>query len=162
TWVCRAGGLVSRIDPDARRVVRTIHVGIDCNDVAVGFGSVWVAGGDDDRVVRIDPSVPGQPEVLTPAAGARASTEPVLWVAAGAGSIWATQGDGLVRIDRHGNLVDRAVIPPAAGLAAGKDRVWVVTQREDSELLAFDRKGRRVGTSYPGGPMPYATSPAAA
>src|SRR5262245_49138027 len=55
-WVCRDGGTVARIDPASRKVVgRPIDVGTDCNDVAVGFGSVWVAGGDDDRVVRIDP-----------------------------------------------------------------------------------------------------------
>ena len=41
----------------ARKLVEKIDVGNDCSDVAVGFGSVWVAGGSDSSLVRIDPNL---------------------------------------------------------------------------------------------------------
>ena len=41
----------SRIDPDSHEVVKTIGLGADVNSVAVGFGSVWVAGGNDETAV---------------------------------------------------------------------------------------------------------------
>jgi len=144
-WVCRDGGTVAQIDPASRKVVgRPVDVGTDCNDVAVGFGSVWVAGGDDDRVVRIDPGSTPEVEDVIQGDGVAGSAEPVLWVATGAGSVWATQGRRLLRISpKTGRRLQTIPIPPAAGLAAGPALAWVVTATDRNQLLAFGAAGRR-------------------
>src|SRR4029450_8764801 len=56
------------------------------------------------------------------------------WIAAGAGSVWATRGDTLLEIDPMANRVlTRTRIPPATGLTAGLGAAWVVT--DDQRLL---------------------------
>ena len=52
-------GIVWRIDPATRRVVGRIGVSGDVHDLALGFGSVWLADGTDGTVTRIDDRLGG-------------------------------------------------------------------------------------------------------
>ena len=53
-YVAAREGIVWRIDPATRRVVGRIGVSGDVHDLALGFGSVWLADGTDGTVTRID------------------------------------------------------------------------------------------------------------
>src|SRR5262245_49138026 len=75
--------------------------------------------------------------------GVAGSAEPVLWVATGAGSVWATQGRRLLRISPKGRRLQTIPIPPAAGLAAGPALAWIVTAPDRNQLLAFGAAGRK-------------------
>ena len=56
-WVTDIGrNNVTRIGAELREVVGAIAVPFRPTDVAVGEGAVWVAGGLDGVVTRIDPS----------------------------------------------------------------------------------------------------------
>lgn len=56
-WV-NLTGTVSRIDTGTNEVVETIRLGGSPGGVAVGFGSVWVAGSNDATVWRLAGSLP--------------------------------------------------------------------------------------------------------
>jgi DNA-binding beta-propeller fold protein YncE len=99
-------------------------------DVAVGYGSVWVSTreGDGGAILRIDPATTDIIAVIdTP------DRYPPFRLAAGAGAVWAsTGGEGsgqLLRIDPDRDAVV-AAIPVKGGpqeLAAGQSAVWVQT-----------------------------------
>jgi YVTN family beta-propeller protein len=133
-WVANADdGTVSRVDPTTRKVTRSIRVGTDLRDLTTGFGSIWVADGKNGTVTRIDPELK-RPTRLRLTHAAETSVPPVSWIAAGAGSVWATRGDTLFEIDPMANRVlTRTRIPPATGLTAGLGAAWVVT--DDQRLL---------------------------
>ena len=96
---------------------------------AIGFGSVWVAMFDDNKVWRIDPDT-GRPQEFIPVGHGP-------WSAAvGSGSVWVTnQCDGTVsRIDPDTNTVVETIETGynPRWLAAGGDSVWVgVTELDD-------------------------------
>jgi DNA-binding beta-propeller fold protein YncE len=114
---------VSQIDPKTRKVVDTIGIGSDVHDLAVGFGSVWVAGGIDGTVTRID-VMTGKTTTL------RVGAQPVFWVAAGAGGVWATGGQLIVCIDpTTGKVVSKfPIFTEPTGLAVGDRAVCFTTQ----------------------------------
>jgi streptogramin lyase len=127
-----------RIDPKSRTVVKTIGgLGTNVSDVAVGFGAVWVAGGNDGTLTRIDPSLnaPGEPVDL----GRKAGLVPqaVFLVATGGGSVWVTRGNTLLRVDPGDNQVTKTI--PASrpqGLGVGAGSVWLTEVNE--HLLRFE------------------------
>jgi YVTN family beta-propeller protein len=133
-WVANADdSTVSRIDPETRQITGAIRVGTDIRDLTTGFGSIWVADGKDGTVSRIDPK-DNRVTRLRLNRTAKGPVPPVSWVAAGAGSVWATRGDTLFQIDPATNTaVTETPIPPATGLAAGLGAAWVVT--DDHQLL---------------------------
>jgi YVTN family beta-propeller protein len=154
-WVVNADdGTVSRIDPKTHRVVKVVGIGADVTDVAVGYGSVWVAGGNDSTLTRIDPNLDavqatlrfGRPNDLAP--------EPIFSVSVGAGGVWITRGNRLVRIDPE---TDRPSgdfpLPPPIDIAAGSGAVWVTTQ--DERLLRMNpANGKQTGAlSLPSGAL---------
>jgi DNA-binding SARP family transcriptional activator len=139
-WVANADDrTVSRIDPATRREVRVMRVGTDLRDITTGFGFVWTADGGDGTVTRIDPKGGNLTTVRLPA---REPGWPVTFIAAGAGSIWATRANTLVEIDpSKGDVVATMPIPAPTGLAAGLGAAWVVT--ENQRLLQVVPGGKR-------------------
>jgi YVTN family beta-propeller protein len=129
-WLAdRAQGRVIQIDPATNVPLRAITVGRDPVALAVGFGSLWVAGGSDGTVTRFRLGagrVPGSPESIEVGKG------PVD-LAAGEGAVWvANAGDRTVsRIDPGRNRVtDTVALGHApAGIATGRGRVWVTVGR---------------------------------
>jgi len=96
---------------------------------AIGFGSVWVAMYDDNKVWRIDPDT-GTPQAIIPVGHGP-------WSAAvGSGSVWVTNqcGGTVSRIDPDTNTVVKTIETGynPRWLAAGSNSVWVgVTEIDD-------------------------------
>jgi YVTN family beta-propeller protein len=129
-WVANLGdGSVSRIDPRARRVVRTLSTGSGVSGVATAGDRVWTLDFGPPATVRaIDPLFDrvSQPVRI----GARSAflshrSEPV---AVGAGSVWASNGDSaILRIDPTTSAVNARINVGngPSGIAVGAGAVWV-------------------------------------
>jgi hypothetical protein len=129
-YVADREGIVWRIDPVSRRVVGRIGVSGDVQDLALGFGSVWLADGSDGTVTRIDDQLNGSQTIsLGPPSG----DAPAFWITTGRGAVWVTHGDSVGKIDPATNHVVKTIpMPSPAGLASGLGAVWVATgQRLD-------------------------------
>jgi hypothetical protein len=139
---------VLRIDAKTREVTATIPIGSDVSDLAVGFGSVWVAGGDDGTLSRIDP--------VTNGVAREPVSQPVRWVATAPTGrqvgVSVTSGNQLLLIDPDIDaIVSSTEIPAPTGLAVGDD-VWVTTQ--DDRFLRASGLGyapTSVRASFSGG-----------
>jgi DNA-binding SARP family transcriptional activator/streptogramin lyase len=132
-WVANADDqTIVRIDPKSRKVVKTIGgLGSDVSDVAVGFGSVWVAGGNDGTLTRIDPRQNAPQAPIDLGRGGGLVPQPVFLVAVGAGHVWVTRGNRLIRIDPATNEARPWIgVSRAQGLAAGMGSVWVAQGNE--------------------------------
>ena len=121
---------VTRIDPQAGKVVAQIPVPSEPHRVAYGAGAVWVGNWHDDSVSRIDPKtnrVVGSPIPIGFPAGN---------IAVGAGSVWVTsdyreesepQDVVVVRIDPRLNQAVQTI--PIGGhpidIATTERAVWV-------------------------------------
>src|SRR5436190_13461018 len=122
-YVADREGIVWRIDPVSRRVVGRIGVSGDVHDLALGFGSVWLADGTDGTVTRIDDRLSGSQTIPR-----RPGDAPVFWITTGGGAVWATHGRFVWKIDPATNQVVKTIpIPSPAGLASGLGAVWVAT-----------------------------------
>jgi DNA-binding beta-propeller fold protein YncE/mono/diheme cytochrome c family protein len=144
-WVTNAGdGTVSRIDPEAARVVgRPIEVGGRPLDIAADKDAVWVTSFTDGTVTRLDPrsgDVQGEP--------IKVGRHP-RGVAIGEGSTWvANAGDGTItRIDP----AQAAVVgePIRVGrdpreLEVGEGFVWVANAG-DGTVTRIDPTGKVAG-----------------
>ena len=151
-WVANgADQTVSRIDTRTRKVVSTIGIGRDVEDLAVGFGSVWVADGNDGTLTRIDPKHDSVEATLFFGAQNDLDPQPVFAVATGEGSVWATRGNELLRIDPATSQVTRRThVEAPLGLAVGAGSVWVATAVD--RILRIDaRTGVLTGTTSLGG-----------
>jgi DNA-binding SARP family transcriptional activator len=125
-----------RIDPKSKDVT-SIGLGTDVADVAVGFGSVWVAGGNGETLTRIDPSQNAPEAPIDLGKIDELSPHPVFLVATGAGSVWITRGNKLMRIDPETNEARTwLTVNRPQGLAAGAGAVWVTQQ--DEHVLRID------------------------
>jgi len=119
-----------RIDPKTRAVT-SIGLGTDVADVAVGFGSVWVAGGNGETVTRIDPKQNAPEAPVHLGGGGGVLPRPVFLIATGAGSVWATRGNTLLRIDPKTNEARTwMTVNSPQGLVAGRGAVWVTQLNE--------------------------------
>jgi streptogramin lyase len=132
-WVANADDqTIVRIDPKSRKVVKTIGgLGTDVSDVAIGFRSVWVAGGNDGTLTRIDPRQNAPEAPIDLGGGGGLVPQPVFLVAVGAGHVWVTRGNRLVRIDPATNEARLWIgVSRPQGLAAGEGSVWVAQGNE--------------------------------
>jgi YVTN family beta-propeller protein len=121
------GDSVAAIDPASLSVVAEIPVGGRPGGVAVGMGSVWVANGEDNMLLRIDPrsrkvvrtiGLPVQPRE----------------VAVGSESVWiaSSSGDEVLRVDPESNEVVGTIrLPHGRDMCCGPElavsgrAVWV-------------------------------------
>jgi len=149
-WVAnRDDETVDRIDPKTRKKVHTIGVGADVSDIAVGFGSVWVANGNDGTLARIDPTTNAIERTLEFGARDELVPQPVFAVATGAGAVWVTRGNQLLRIDPRTNEVTKRIpVEPPLGLTVGYGNVWVTT-RIDHVLRIEPGTGAKTTFSLP-------------
>jgi YVTN family beta-propeller protein len=137
-WVANAvDGTISRIDPRTRRVVATIGVGSDVSDLALGFGSLWVAGGNSGTLTRIDARENLVQATIRLGPSKPLAPAPAFEVATGAGAVWVTRGNAVLRVDPSTNRVSGRLplqTPLAAGLVANPNALWVAT---GERLLRF-------------------------
>lgn len=137
-------GIVWRIDPATRRVVGRIGVSGDVHDLALGFGSVWLADGTDGTVTRIDERLGGLTTIpLRPEFG----SAPAFWIATDASGVWVTRGDLVEKIDPALNRVVKVFsIPSPAGLTTGFGSLWLATTEG---LVRGSRLAGRASSTYP-------------
>ena len=130
---------VAAIDPETDRVVAVIRVGERPSALAYGFGSLWVANGDDGTVMRIDPST--QRVQATIGIGGDLAD-----LAIGYGSVWVADGNEgtLTRIDPSANGVQRTISfgrvdplfpKPVFDVSVGTGGVWIT---RDTEIIRID------------------------
>jgi DNA-binding SARP family transcriptional activator/streptogramin lyase len=136
-WTVGEDGVMSQVDPRAGRLVRSIPVGVQAADVAVGAGGIWITDANGPTLLRIDP--------LTGQINRRARLSmrglrhpgPNGGIAIDGGSLWIARGpDATDRLDSSTlRLQDRIVVRQSGCglssaaqciLAAGGGRVWVV------------------------------------
>jgi hypothetical protein len=117
--------------------VSTIGIGGDVSDVAIGFGSVWVAGGNDGTLTRIDLKLNAVEATLRLGPRRELSPQPVFAVAVGEGSVWATRGNSVLKIDPATNqTVARIPVSTPLAIAIGGGSLWVTTFTE--RILRID------------------------
>jgi YVTN family beta-propeller protein len=151
-WVGLRGnpGLVVRVDPSRRQIVKSITMPDGLQDLAVGAGAVWVLGRRANTVTRIDVST-GRQQIIN------VGHDPA-GVAVGAGAVWVTNAgdDTVTRIDT-GSLVTSTIGVGDAPtrIAVGGGAVWVAN-RNDSTLTRIDPETRRrVGEPVDVGANPF-------
>lgn len=112
-----------RLDPATRTQVDAIQIDFGVTDIAVGAGSVWVAGFRENKLARVDPA--------THAVTATFDIPTPLAVIAGDTAVWVTSmaGSKVVRIDPATNQVAAEIHLSAAALwlADAGDAIWVTT-----------------------------------
>ena len=118
--------------------MKTIGLGADVSDLAVGFGSVWVAGGNAGTLTRINPHVNLVEKTFTFGKVNSVVVQPIFLVATGAGAVWISRGDRVLKIDPATNQVLQStqVRGVPFGLDAGGGGVWVTTY--DERLVRID------------------------
>jgi DNA-binding SARP family transcriptional activator/DNA-binding beta-propeller fold protein YncE len=130
-WVANADDqTIVRIDPKSRTVVKAIGLGSDVSDVALGFGSVWAAGASDGTLTRIDSKLNAAQEPIDLGGKGEAIPQPVFLVETGAGSVWVTRGNKLLRINPQTNEVKAVAVTRPQGLAVGAGFAWVTQLNE--------------------------------
>lgn len=146
-WVANADDqTLSRIDETTRKEVTRIGIGTDESDLAFGHGSIWVAGGNDGTLTRVDASSNVIEARLSLGRGNGLVPKPVFAVATGAGAVWATRGDSVVRIDPTSNAVTKVIrVRRPSGIAADNGAIWVTSTA--ARIFRFDaRTGTRTAT----------------
>lgn len=140
-----------RIDPAGRQVTRRISTpvaGDGEGQVAAGFGSVWIAGGDG-RLLRLDPTSDRFSASIPIPHGADA-------VVAGSAAVWLTDPDGneVLKVDPNTNTVSGRIVvgPHPQFLAASATDVWVLNQDDGtvSRIDAGTGAVRTIATDSPG------------
>jgi DNA-binding SARP family transcriptional activator len=127
-------GIVWRIDPRTKRILARRGVGFDVHDLALGFGSVWLADGTDGTVTRLDDDLRTIKRITLPGPQPGPAA---FWIATGAGRVWVTRGSSVVEIDPKSNKpVRRIATPYPAGLAVGLGAVWVASGRRLARVEA--------------------------
>lgn len=127
-WVVNADEqLIVRIDPDSKRVLQRIGgLGSDLSDVAFGSGFLWVAGGNDGTLTRIDPQHNGARRIDLGKPGG-----PVFLVATGAGGVWVSRGNEVLRVDPGTSRVTAHVpVSRPQGIGVGPESAWVTSLGE--------------------------------
>jgi YVTN family beta-propeller protein len=96
-WVANsADGTVSELASHSLKLIQTIGIGAQATDLVDAGGSIWVATGIDNSLVKIDGQTGGRlGTIRLPYAVDAAANS----VAAGAGAVWATSGAHGLKID---------------------------------------------------------------
>jgi streptogramin lyase len=128
-WVNTLGESVVRVSAKTTRVNGFLNLGQIPTALTLGYGSVWVGSSGGPRLVvwRVNPHTVRVEQTTT--IGKTESFLATVDLAAGAGSIWATDYDGgtLVQIDPGSGDVVRKIHlgHHPRGIAVGAGRVWV-------------------------------------
>jgi hypothetical protein len=143
---------VEHIDPVTGTLRATINVPSFFLHLAIGFRTVWVAGGSPNYLGRINPATDAllRPVQLGPSQGIPTS----LWVAIGRGAVWVAAQDEVLEVDPIRNAVVRRIDAGSVdGIAADDDRVWVIDQLAGRLTEIDAASGKVVGSiDVPGSP----------
>jgi YVTN family beta-propeller protein len=162
-WVANADDeTVSQVDPTTRELVQNVPARAAYGTVRLGPRAVWVVGraGPSPNyrafVSRIDPGV----AAVTSRFRYRAISiryDQTFAIGEAFGSVWATAGWQLLRLDRRGRLehsIDE--FSSARGLAIGEGAVWVgdiqAPSASSSRVARIDPRTNRVAATIPVAP----------
>jgi len=145
----QAAGTVTRIDPETDKVTATIGTGILPSAITAGRTGMWVAGsgrGSGASLLEIDPS--------TNRVSARMPlTDPPVWLAGTAGSIWAAEPNrhAILRIDPATVKVIDTIPSPLVGSRShaavdGSGDVWFSGGGAKPRLVRLDPATRTITT----------------
>jgi YVTN family beta-propeller protein len=150
-WVGVRGspGLLLRVDPKRRQVVKTIELPDGLQNLTVGSGAVWVIARRANTVTRVDISSGNQRPIFV--------GEKPFGIAYGRGAVWVTNNgdDTVTRIDA-GSL-NTGQIPVGRGpkgIAVGAGAIWVANSI-DSTMTRIDPESLRAA----GKPIEVALNP---
>src|SRR5437773_1621537 len=121
---------VSRIDPQALSLQRTIPIGSVPTGLAVGFGSVWIISGTAGSLSRLDP---GTDQVARTTNVAQPSANG--FAAVGGGAVWAVYSNSLIaRIEPSTGRVRATGVAGTTPTAAafGDGASWVANALDHS------------------------------
>jgi len=118
---------VEHIDPVTGTLRASIDVPSFFLNLAIGFRTVWVAGGAPNYLGRINPATD---TLLRPVrVGASHGISKALLVAVSEGAVWVASGNQVLQVDPISNQVVRRINTGSAdGIAADDRRVWVIDQ----------------------------------
>jgi YVTN family beta-propeller protein len=146
-WVAPASGLLSRLDPEGRRVGLAIDPGAFPANIVVGADAVWITDPNADTVTRVDPAS-GELATIPVGHGPDGITF-------GAGSIWVadSDGDAVTRIDPRTRGVTETIPVGHApfGIAFGAGSVWVANSRDGTVTRIDPADGAVLQTIQVGG-----------
>jgi YVTN family beta-propeller protein len=139
-----------------RRGVRVFELprGHSIDGIAAGGGSIWIASGVDDSVLRFDPEAGRVVAVIRVAAvdGRRAAAPAA--VAYGGGSVWVADAldDRVTRIDPRTQAVSATIPvgPRPTGITFGAGGVWTLNAG-DGSVSHIDPSSNRVVATIPVG-----------
>jgi YVTN family beta-propeller protein len=157
-WITNEGdGSVSRIDPDAVRVLQTVgNVGNDPLAVAADDDGVWVANGEDGTLARISPETNQVLDRIPVGNGPSA-------VALGGGYVWVSNmlAASISRVDPGGGVPRSFEVQDRpAGVVYADGSVWVASQALATVSRLDPRSGTLQQTIHVGnGPTAMAAGP---
>ena len=132
-WIANADeGTVTQVDVDSNAVVRTIGIGFEPTGIAGSDDAVWVVGGYDHELSRIDTS-DGRVRLHT-RFSERVGPLPEGYergpagVAIGPDGVWVSHGIELTRFDPRTGAVERTIRaggPWVSQIAIGEGFAWV-------------------------------------
>jgi DNA-binding SARP family transcriptional activator/streptogramin lyase len=152
-WHATLDNRLVRIDLAENKVAAAIRIDSGAtdwtNEVAIGFGSVWLAHADEHTLLRVDPAT-NRIVARIRGFGSSYSGMPI---AIGEGAVWALRFAGyrmaLFRVDPVKNKVvaripvgKRGASPPAGTVTVGAGSVW--TGNWDSTLSRVDPRSNSV------------------
>jgi DNA-binding beta-propeller fold protein YncE len=141
-WAANAGdGTVTQIDLQTLEVLHTTGIGEAATDLIEVAGSVWVATGNDNSLVRMDARSGGRIERLLLSRD-RASAAYSLTAAGNV--IWVSSGNNLVGIDpATGAVVSRWHGPAGINdVAVMAGSLWLANSAEEVIRLSARKPGR--------------------
>jgi hypothetical protein len=122
-WIAYRDGDVFYISSATNVLSAPTSLPFGLGGLAVGGGSVWIAGGDN--LWQIQPDLGQTQSAVTIGSGL---SEASSWVAEGSGSIWVASDNGIVtRIDpiQAGVIKTIDLGRPLRGIATGDGAVWI-------------------------------------
>jgi hypothetical protein len=131
-WVlAESGAVLRKVSPDTLNTVREIPVGAGSSAVVADSAAVWVANGDQGRLLRVDPR--SNDVVARIAVG----TTHNVALAAGGGAIWWIDRDrgAATRVDAGDNKVVGSPLElegPLGGAAVSGHTLWVARPSQPS------------------------------
>jgi streptogramin lyase/predicted Ser/Thr protein kinase len=163
-----SGTQVVRVDPTDDSVEVAFPSG-NAKAIVVGFGSIWLADADRDRVLRYDPQDLSADPTVIPVDDDEIANAAPRALAVGSGSaegIWVVNelGDMVIRIDAETNEeAGRIQVEAPTAVAANDSGVWVTSETHD-RLHHFELDGRALQTyqttdGIPDGPTAIVIAP---
>jgi ABC-type branched-subunit amino acid transport system substrate-binding protein len=147
--------ILSRIDPETKKLVKHFRLRHAPTDIAAGAGAVWVKG--DGTLARIDPDTgKATRTVKLPDTVDNGDLPFQNWgfpqVAVGAGAVWAINDDRTIsRIDPDSGRRVTTIVVDAATIAAGREGVWFISGDDTRAVTRIDPSTNRVGRKIPVG-----------